>query len=637
MSTSFLPIAFNNIADGDLMTYSSSKKSWVNSSTIPTPIDAQITNTFYISQTGSDSNTGVSPSSPLLTFQAAVDKSIDRGHLRALFAASTTPYNVNLAQLPDGFTLVCQPETFGNVDVIFSQVYDTGVVNNVVLESHPYAPYTYCDYSGTTQSIDNLSASYIRFTSGALNGQYFKAMAFQANGKLIISGNASAAVNGDTFQVRRHSVVLNMTNTYSGMGQHLIFNSLELNANGFSLLPFYCDILFHNAKLRLGGASFRPWSGGSIQFYDSFMSINTPGTFNIANNGRTVIGSDVQVNTSILCGRSSAWGFISPDILTDSNLEMTISAIHWSGADIVVGERLRIHRSLIMGSLVQTAAGSFYAIRSFIHQPSFFPAFRPSLFRSSVVTLNEMVWLYGNPSSGAVVPITFENSKVCLMENSTYGVTLTTTALFSFNVNSEIIFRTGTMTFTGTCNRIFDLANSSTAVNASTLDSSGMTCVNNILLSTIRDTFINRGTLTNFQNGSTAVLRDAIRSLNYTATVFANMLSATSNNIKIVAGEVPLNNRGVQSFAVDTALTVVHNEVIALGGSTYTLPASTLPFNGKIWKIMNSSGGSLTIQVGAAEALKIRDNSGTLVNTVTMLLGSSSTFVFLSGIYYQFN
>jgi hypothetical protein len=642
MGSNFLPTATQNNQDGDLMVWSASNKSWTNSSIIPPSIEACITNTFYISQTGSDSNNGLTPATPFLTFAKALEKTTDRGHLKAIFAASTTPYNFDLSSLPEintGFTLICQPETFGSNDVIYNQVYDTGVVNNVVLENHSYAPYTYCDYSGTTQTFDDLSASYIRFTSGVLNGQYFKAMAFQADGKLIIFGNASTAVNGDTFEVRRHSVVLNMTATYGGMCQHFIFNSLELNANGFSLLPFYCNILFYNAKLRLGGASFSPWSGGSIQFYESFMSINTPGTFNIANNSRTIIGSDVQSTSSILCGRSSNWGFISPDVLSDSTLEMTSTGIYWSEADITVGERLRVHRSLILSSLVQPGSGSVYIIRSFVHQPIFFPSHRASSFTSISGRLDEIVWRLERPTSTAINMINFISCGRVLMSGiSTYRLSCVTNAGVALLSTMSNLQLSGTLTFTGICSAIF-VVDQGELYNNATLNSSGMSCTRNIFMGPACKFINSSGNITNFQNGINQVIRVDYTgyNINYTSTIIANIITATSNNFKIEAGIVPLNNRGVQSFAVDTALTVAMNEVVALGGSTYTLPASTLPFNGKIWRIMNSSGGTLTIQVGAAEALKIRDNSGTLVNTVTMILGSSSSFIFLSGIYYQFN
>ena len=597
------------------------------------------TTTYYISQTGSDTASGTQ-TDPLLTFGEALNRTTNLGNLTAIFAQSSTPYNVNLSNLAEinsGFILVCQPETFGDNSVIYNQVYDTGVVNNVVFETHPYASYTYCDYSGTTLSIDELSSSLIRITSGALNGQFFQAIAFQADGKLIIRGNLSALVNGDTFEVRRHSVVLNMVNSFSGLNQNLVFNAVELNANGFDLLPFYCDFTFNNAKLRLGGRSFRPWSGGNLNLYDSYLSINTPGTFNIANNGRTIIGSDIQVTNSILYGRSVVWGFISPDVLSDSTLEVTVSAIYWSGADIVVGERLRIHRSLIFGSPVQTTAGDCYIIRSFIDQPSFFPSWRQLFFRSVMITFNEVVMRINRSISASQVLCTFENCKITFMTDSAFTITNSTNVMFSVSINSELILRNGTFTFTGSCSQVFGVANDSKLVNNGTLDSLGVTCTHNIILNTTRGRFFNTGTLTNFQNGGTAVLRDDMRPLNYNSTTIGSIISNTSGRFEIIAGEVPLNNRGPASFAVNTTINVGMCEIIATGGTTYTLPASNVPFNGKFWKILNITSGSLTINVGASETGKIVDSSGTTVDTIQMIRGSSTTFYFFNGLYYQYN
>lgn len=633
-----VPVDLRNIQDGQIMVFNSSNQKFENKFGYEAPeVVATTSKTFYINNiTGSNTARGTQ-SEPLQTFQEALNRSRDSGALCAIFAQSTTPYDLDLASVPNSFNLTCQAETQTDISAIYNQVYDTGIINNVVLESHPYAPYTYCDYSGTTLSIDDLSSSLLRITSGALNGQFIQAIAFQADGKLILRGDQTALVNGDTFEVRRHSVVLNMTSQQVRYNQTLFFNGVELNANGNDLTPYYCKFVFNIAKLRLGTASYRPWSGGFIGFYDSYMSINASGSFNIANNARTIIGSDVQITNSIICGRSSLWGFVSPDLLSDSNLEVSVSCIYWSGADIVVGERLRIHRSLILGSPVQTGAGDCHIIRSFIDQPSFFPTWRQSFFRSVIAVFNEVVWRVNRASSANQAVSTFENCRVCIMSDSSFTVTNSTGSLFVISINSELIFRNGTFTFTGACAQILNISHGSKVINNGALVSTGTTCTHNILLNTLSSQFINNATMTSFQNGSSSVVRDVNRAINYNSTIFGAMISATSNNLDITSGLVPLNNGLVTTLTSNNTFSLLHTNIYITGGSSFNLPATNISYIGKLYRVQNSTGLTITIAVGSAETGRIRNSAGDLVDTVTILNGGSSTFIYTPTVWIQYN
>ncbi len=629
-----------NVQNYDLLAYDSSNSKWLNRSVSDLLLDSganvSTSTTYYIdSSTGDDSNEGTS-SSPLMTFQEAITRTSNSGSLTAIFTASTTPYDFPFLSIPNNFNLSCRLNTSGGVDT-YNQVYDTGTINSAVtVVSHTYAPYTYCDYTGTTQSIDDLSSSLVRFTSGALNGTSVSAIAFQADGKLILRGNLSTLVNGDTFEIRRHSVVLNMTSQQGGINQSLHFRSVELNANGNSLLPQYCKFIFEGSKFRLGGASYRPWSGGSLHLYDSYVSINTAGTFNITNNARSLIGSDIQVTNTVIYGRSAGWGNTG-GFITDNDLQITTSSIYWTAGEINAGKRLRIFRSLILSSLSAPVGGSVYIQQSLLDQPSFHPSQRQSLLYSVNGTINEVEWRITRPTSGSQVLCTMENCKLMFLNNCTYTVTNSTSSMFVLSVNSELILRSNTHTFSGACAQVFNVANNSRLINNGTLDSTGLTCTYNILLASTRGNFINTGTLTNFQNGSSAVLRDDLRATNFNSTTFGSIISNTSNNFEINGGSIPLNNREPSVFSSNSTINIGQTNIIGTGGSTYTLPASNTPFNGKFWKIMNITGGSITIDVGASETGKIRDNSGTLVNTITMLDGSSCTFLYFNGIYYQYN
>lgn len=100
---------------------------------------------------------------------------------------------------------------------------------------------------------------------------------------------------------------------------------------------------------------------------------------------------------------------------------------------------------------------------------------------------------------------------------------------------------------------------------------------------------------------------------------------------------VPSNGSTIHSFSANGTI-LVSDDVIILGSAvnSISLPASASTLS-KFFRIKSNSSATVIISVGASETGKITDTTGTVVDTVSMIPGSSGSFIYDGSTYQVMN
>ena len=615
-----------------------------------------VSDVFYISSSGSDTNIGTDPSYPFLTTAPALTISnLTSGSFRFVFAASDTPYTLDLSQLNQDSHYV-----FANVN---SSAGLPDWTNDLETGTFTATPTVIDNGAGTVVGMSmpisgHASASYeiagcaVKVTSGAAINNIYLVSHVTAN-KLICltNGAASSIVNGDTFTLFRPSVILSITGSMNYLGNSVnrtvSFVDVEISmaSPGLSISPSNCDMLFRFSRLTTNNQS-----GFAINpSFDSTFTFDNS-TVNLYNGGY------MQTGTS---GSPTAFAIYQSAVVADSVQQFNSS-------------QLEITYSIVTNLTANLTPMYLYCLSSMIIAEMDLFFFQPSTMAYSLVanssnygrtTSQQTMYVYQGiiniiqskfVSFGGAGPSQYtyltDYGYSILSGLNTMQVDNTNTAMILVRQGSST-FITGNLAFTSTTSGSNIAVTDGSTVNLinPTVSGSGTTSYNISLTGASTVYFYNNFPYT---SGTFGVMVDNDAGISYSAGTLAGWsypqrytsgqapttshpglvptLQGTSSYFLNGTGAWSIPSSGTNTFTFTTNGTILtsYDTVFAASATTQlALPASASAISGKYIRIKNNTASALTIIVGTSEANKITDLTSTVVSSTTIFPSASASFV----------
>lgn len=613
---------FSSPSNNQTIIYDETLQKWVNSPYTGSTIRQALTNKFYVDNVaGDDTNDGLTPSTPLASMSEAVSRSPDK--LLVYLSPSTTAYTINPNSMNNGYNLCVFNKNWGVSDGRTSIVESDNIETiSFVTDLYTTNPRAILKLKPSTLTVSASNCKYyIKFTSGTYSGYIAQIAGYDTtnNHYLVLAGYLPTA--GDSFNIIKYDTTLTLTSPSYPLASSNI-TCFGINVNISTLYATHSNISCSSCCIDLssGGleCSFSNVSLINCCVYNTqAYFINGPNNYEVNNNFQAI-------NTSM-----------THTSLTSS---YTINRMN----------------ALLQGCTSFNANGLVSWLGKFTFKNSYF--FHPIAFYDSEVNFSSFEQLMYD-TVGANSTNVFENSRVifdgCLFQKNFTGDAVDQFKFTGSNIlingynyfnnyqttASTIIQKDSHLTIAPSsqlsfCNNTtmltcFDLYGNSSVSNHFIIDNTHTTtCIYGMR---IRDsaTFYNATTalFNYFYSGTTTLIYDVNQTKNIPYTT---MNTIPYPNIVRANDE----NRKVKIITSDTTLTDAMSKIIANSGtSTVTLPTITTGFIGKTYTVKNNSGGSLAVNVANASTT-IMDTSSTLVSSLSMISGSSATFV-NSGTYWE--
>lgn len=653
---SLAPSVLPSIASGSILGNSSNVAATAAATSNHDLRSKLVSDVFYISSSGSDTNIGTDPSYPFLTTAPAfAAANLTPGSYRFVFSASATPYTIDLSQMnqdshyvfinsayvggPSAWTDVLENGTFTATPTIIDNGAGTTLGMSAPIAAPISAPY-------------QIAGCQLKVTSGAAINQTYLVSHFTAN-KLICltNGAASSIVNGDTFSLLRPSVVLSMTGSMNyltnSVNRTVSFIGVELSAasNSLNISPSNCDVLFRFSRLTTdnhAGFIINPLFDSTFTFDSS--------TVNLYNGGYIQTGSN---------GSPTTFTFYSSTLVTDSVTQFT-------------GSCLEVSYSIITNLTDTMSPVYFYCLASIIIAQVSLYSFQPSFMSYSLVannsaygrtTSSQTMYMYQGlmnvvqskfVSLGGAGPSQYtfltDFGYSILSGTNTFQVDNTNTAMMLTRQGSST-FITGNLFFNSTtafCNITASEGSTVNLINPSA-SGSGTISYNITVQGSSIVYFYNNFPYT---SGTAGVLNDYDAGTAYSAGTLAawsypqrytSGQAPTTSHPGVVptlqgtatyyldgtgAWSIPSSGTNTVTFAVNGTISTSTDTVFATAATTQlALPATVSAISGKYIRIKNNTASALTIIVGASEANKITDQTSTVVSSTTIFPSASASFV----------
>jgi hypothetical protein len=589
-------------------------------------------NYFFVnSATGSDTNSGRSSGDPFETLDFAVSNCKSGGTI--VLAESATSYGCSFTTWqPVSGDISIQSLTTTNWRTA-GPIVGTGEVNS--------AFFNFTDGLATTRGVSfdvtsmtatglDVAGCAIEFTSGALSGQT-ALISYQAtdagSNKLIVLWTGATAAIGDTFNIRRPSVLIDQP-----ASSWINPNQINLNLN--------------NIEVRFSGAACS-WKGNitatNCRLYQMLNNnqsnqIVTLTSSSVVNPSGMIFNYSqklVAVSSTMVCFFNSGTNVGSDNARLEWELRSSIFALpRTTQFALNGGGSLLLSQSVFLG-FYRPNTGAFasasYWRSCHVTGDDYTSRTNPIEFYNNDVDMadSRVLQILAVPVAG--VPIYFENGK--LVFKSTNIMDLNTTNNMIRSDRSSLLQLDGTFTFLGTCLSLVQTQGNSELSIDGAVTSAAATVTDSNFRIFDNGKFKAVESLVNCSNGANGVIN--LFSEGVILQAGSSRLTSLPINIQHRAVvETTGSYQTVGTYAVATALTIYDH--IVLSTDDITLPATaTLPGLGKTYVIKNTdTSTNIIIDVGGAEVGMIIDNSATAVDTLTVLPGGTVRIVY-DGTNYQ--
>jgi hypothetical protein len=532
---------------------------------------SSLTKIFYINNsTGSDSNSGTSSSEPFLTVNKAISRLLGTNG-QIILAITGIDYTYTGTNIPNNITLRFST-SLSPVDSFSSW---TTVLDSGGSVSGTPAIETFLNYGGAilstaftpvglTATQTQIGGCVLQWTSGSYNTQYAQICFLNsANSKLVVKGDFSSLVGGETFIIYKPPV--NLYNNYyytSSPGTTLIFNNINypivFNLTGVKSAWVFDYSRFSNEN---NTTQYFNFNNGTFYFLNSGLSMS-PSYFYFAGGECEAYfeNSTVGYLSGIVSGSLGMAG-TSHSILHVNNclFAFVASTTYWA----LNATRASITNSTWFGYFYGTKRSNIYMGNNcFYTGTNYTPAgYRSNFYDCNMVLENNRISIVGTATNNLYL------ARCQVAMNNIYFHNLTGVLyIIQYDAGCQGTWE-GTIIFNCTTGIPLSIVSGSKLVNNANIDSSTSTIsFYNISIAAYGE-FISNVSLSSFSNGASAFLNDFTGGFSITATTLASFVLPYRF---VSVGRFSTNRYGVAQRAISSQSRLT-------GANTWTLPPYLSP------------------------------------------------------------